>query len=111
MSAQAKIAEILPLPPKKRVQGGVATTDLIMSASVGGNADVFPQILALHIPKGARIADVTYGNGVFWRGVETSEYELVTSDIANGVDCRALPYEAASFDAVVLPALHGRLAA
>ena len=111
MSAPATSAGILPPSPKKRMQGGVATTDLIMSASVGGNAAVFPQILALHIPKGARIADVTYGNGVFWRGVEATEYNLVTSDIATGIDCRALPYEAASFDAVVLdpPYMEGLL--
>lgn len=34
----------------KRVQGGEATSDLIMSAAVGGNADIFPKILELHVP-------------------------------------------------------------
>ena len=29
---------------KKRIQGGVSTTDLILSAHIGGNADVFPQV-------------------------------------------------------------------
>jgi tRNA G10 N-methylase Trm11 len=54
---------------------------------------------------------VTYGSGVFWRNVDLSRYELVPSDIATGVDCRALPYEASSFDALVLdpPYMEGLL--
>lgn len=31
----------------KRVQGGIATSDVVMSAYIEGNADVFPKILAL----------------------------------------------------------------
>jgi len=97
--------------PKKRVQGGVSTTDVVMSATMGSNAELFPKILDLHVPDGARIADVTYGSGVFWRNVDLSRYELVPSDIATGVDCRALPYEASSFDALVLdpPYMEGLL--
>lgn len=87
---------------KKRTQGGEATTDLVLSAYLGNNADIFPQILALHVPNGARIADVTYGNGVFWRNVDLTNYLLLTTDISDGVDCRALPYDNASLDAVVL---------
>ena len=49
----------------KRVQGGVSTSDVVMTAFVSGNAEVFPQILNLHVPDGAKIADVTYGTGVF----------------------------------------------
>jgi DNA modification methylase len=99
------------VPRKKRVQGGIATSDVVMSASVSGNADVFSQILALHVPEGARIADVTFGNGVFWKNVDGSKYELLQSDIANGVDCRALPYSDASLDALVLdpPYMEGLL--
>lgn len=87
---------------RKRVQGGVATTDVLLSAHVGGNADLFPKILALHVPDGALIADVTFGNGVFWRNVPKDKYVLKTSDIAGGVDCRALPYEDKSLDCMVL---------
>jgi hypothetical protein len=50
---------------KKRVAGGVATSDVTVSAHVAGNADVFPQVLALHVPCGSKVADVTYGKGVF----------------------------------------------
>lgn len=87
---------------KKRIQGGEATTDVVLSAYSGSNADIFPQILALHVPNGARIADVTYGTGVFWRNIDLTNYILLQSDISNGVDCRTLPYENASLDAVVL---------
>lgn len=87
---------------KKRIQGGEATTDLVLSACSGSNADIFPQILALHIPDGAIIADVTYGTGVFWRNVDLTKYVIRSTDISSGVDCRALPYENASLDAVVI---------
>jgi hypothetical protein len=96
---------------KKRVQGGISTNDVVMSAHIAGNADVFPQILALHVAEGSKIADVTYGNGVFWRNVDLTKYELITSDIADGVDCRKLPYENGSFDVLVLdpPYMEGLL--
>lgn len=96
---------------KKRVQGGISTTNVVMSASINGNADIFPQILTLHVPDGSRIADVTYGNGVFWRNVDLSKYEFFPSDIATGVDCRNLPYQDDSFDVVVLdpPYMEGLL--
>ncbi len=87
---------------KRRIQGGESTTDVILSTYSGSNADIFPEILELHVPVGARIADVTYGSGVFWRNVDLSKYTLLATDIAEGVDCRALPYENATLDAVVL---------
>lgn len=95
----------------KRTQGGVSTTDVVMTAHVEGNSDVFPRILALHVPQGSKIADVTFGTGVFWRNVDLSTYDLVPSDISTGVDCRALPYESGSFDAIVLdpPYMEGLL--
>ena len=52
---------------KRRVQTGVTTSNLVQSAHVGGNADIFPQILALHVLEGSTIADVTYGTGIFWQ--------------------------------------------
>lgn len=86
----------------KRVQGGAPSTNLTLSAYVAGNADVFPLILNLHVSPGSKIADVTWGKGVFWRNVPRDKYELVASDIADGVDCRSLPYDNNSFDCVVL---------
>lgn len=98
-------------PSSKRTQGGVATSNVTMSAFISGNADVFPQILDLHVPDGAKIADVTYGTGVFWKNVDLTRYELIPSDIATGVDCRALPYENETLDAIVIdpPYMEGLL--
>lgn len=87
---------------RKRVQGGEATSALIVSAYVADNAEVFPHVLALHVPLGATVADVTYGKGVFWREVPKSKYKLLATDIAMGVDCRSLPYDSESVDCVVL---------
>ena len=90
-----------PTPSGRKRPDGVATTNVVVSAYVGNNADVFPQILRLHVAEGSKIADVTYGKGVFWRKVRTEDYDLHPSDIADGVDCRDLPYEDESFDCVV----------
>jgi hypothetical protein len=98
-------------PRAKRVQGGRATADVVMSAHAGGNADLFAQILALHVPPGSRIADVTFGQGVFWRQVPPGLYRVLPSDLATGTDCRALPYPAESLEALVLdpPYMEGLL--
>lgn len=102
----------------RRTAGGIPTTDLVFSACIGGNAELFAQILALHVPTGATIADVTFGQGAFWRNVPATAYNVLASDIEvklghgifpskpldvkSGIDCRNLPYEAHSLDAVVL---------
>ena len=97
----------------RRRQGGIATSDVVLSAHLSGNAEVFPQLLALHVPKGSKVADVTHGGGVFWRNVPSGDYDLHATDIADGVDCRALPYEDGGFDALVLdpPYMEGLLRA
>ncbi len=97
--------------PKKRTQTGENTTNVLMSAHVTGNAELFPQILKLHVRDGAKVADVTYGSGVFWKNVDLSNYDLKASDIATGIDCRSLPYADEEFDALVLdpPYMEGLL--
>jgi tRNA G10 N-methylase Trm11 len=86
----------------------VATNDLIVTAYQGVNADVFPHVLALYVPHGSQIADVTYGRGAFWKAIPSRQYHVVASDVTTGVDCRQLPYADASFDCVVLdpPYMH-----
>lgn len=86
----------------RRVQGGVATSDVTLSAHIGGNADVFAQIMLLHVPEGSIVADVTWGKGVFWRKVREGAYDVRATDIAMGVDCRDLPYRDGEIDCVVL---------
>jgi len=99
-----------PVKPKKtsRVANGKATNELIFSAHRGTNDEVFPYVLTLYVPKGSRIADITYGNGVFWKAIDKAQYTLVASDLKIGVDCRKLPYESQSFDCVVFdpPYMH-----
>lgn len=86
----------------RRMQGGLPTTEAILSAHVGGNAEVFPLVMALHVPEYSVVADVTYGRGVFWRNVDKTKYRLLATDIRDGTDCRELPYGPDSLDCVVL---------
>src|SRR5438552_3210059 len=99
-----------PAKPKKtsRVARGIATNDLVFSAYSGTNDDVFPNVLKLYVLPGSKIADVTFGQGVFWKKVDKGAYKVRPSDIKLGIDCRALPYENASFDCVVFdpPYMH-----
>jgi len=76
--------------------------DLILSAHVGQNARLFADILRLHVPRGSRVADVTFGKGAFWKEVDSTGYTLSATDLKTGVDCRSLPYDARSIDCVVL---------
>lgn len=100
---------------KRRTQSGVATSDLVLSAHVGENAELFRRVLELHVPVGSKVADVTFGGGNFWAKVPADAYELHASDLAEspprrrefaayrgGIDCRHLPYDDTSFDCVVL---------
>lgn len=82
--------------------------DFVLTATMGTNADLFPNILRLHVPEGSVIADVTFGKGVFWRNVDTSKYVLKPSDLMDGIDFRSLPHEDGSIDALVLdpPYMH-----
>lgn len=91
-----------------RRQSGRATNDLVMSSHHGSNADVFPQILNLYVASGAVVADVTYGKGAFWKKVQRPDMTLHATDLANGIDCRDLPYEDDTIDVVVLdpPYMH-----
>lgn len=87
---------------KRVVRNGVATSNVIQSAHVGGNEDVFPLILQLHVPRGSIVADVTWGKGVFWKNVPKDNYDVRATDIKMGVDCRNLPYRDGEIDCVVL---------
>lgn len=93
---------------KRTVQNGEPTNDLVFSASVESNDQVFPRILSLYVEPGSTVADVTYGKGVFWRRVPPFLYTVKPTDIQDGVDCRELPYGDAEIDCVVLdpPYMH-----
>jgi len=98
--------------PKKttRINTGVSTNKLIHSAHLGSNDVIFPLILQLYVSQGSRIADVTFGRGVFWKNVDTSSYRILASDLKTtnlpesckgGIDSRKLPYSNGYLDAIV----------
>jgi hypothetical protein len=94
--------------PKRKPPDGRATNDLVLTAHVGTNDEVFPDILSLYVAPDSMVADVTYGKGVFWRRVPPGLYDLHPTDIATGTDCRELPYADGSVDCVVFdpPYMH-----
>lgn len=99
----------------RRVQGGEATTDVVLSAHVAGNAEVFAQLAGLHIPAGHLVSDLTYGKGVFWQQIPVGKYSLKFSDIdakvqrdpihdikvETAIDSRALPFGDETLDCIV----------
>ncbi len=93
---------------KRQVKNGIPTNDLVVSAYVESNDQIFPRILDLYVSKGSTVADVTFGKGVFWRNIPKQSYELLATDIQGGIDCRDLPYQDESIDCVVLdpPYMH-----
>ena len=93
---------------KRVVRNGVPRNDLVLSAYQASNEDVFPKVLDLYVPDGSVVADVTYGNGVFWKNVEPQKYQLLPTDITAGIDCRVLPYKDGEIDCVVFdpPYMH-----
>lgn len=93
---------------KRKSPDGISTNRLVFSASQGTNDGIFPTILKLYVPGGSRVADVTFGRGVFWRNVPKDQYQVLATDVRTGVDCRSLPYENESVDSVVFdpPYMH-----
>jgi DNA methylase len=87
---------------------GKATNDLVLSAYVESNDKVFPHIASLYLPLGSKVADVTFGRGVFWKRIPKDAYQLLATDLKDGVDCRELPYASGEFDGVVFdpPYMH-----
>ena len=73
----------------------------VLTCVEGTNADLFPVAIGMYMPVGSKIADVTWGKGVFWRNVPPGDYDLHPSDLQTGVDFTRLPYEADTFDGVV----------
>lgn len=78
----------------------------VFTAYTGNNSDLIPNVARLYLKEGDRIADVSFGKGVFWRNVDLSKCHFHPSDICTCPDApydfRNLPYDDASFDVVVL---------
>ena len=101
-------AAIKPEKPRRKSPAGIATNSLVFSAVQGTNDELFPEVISLYVPEGAKVADVTFGKGVFWKRIPNGKYDLHKSDLTGGVDCRDLPYESRSIDCVVFdpPYMH-----
>jgi hypothetical protein len=93
---------------KRKSPDGYSTNNLVFSAQQGTNDGLFAKILSLYLADGSRVADITYGKGVFWRKVPDNKYTLIKSDLKDGVDSRKLPYDNSSLDCVVFdpPYMH-----
>lgn len=87
---------------KRKSPDGRATTELVFTAYTADNGEVFPHVLRLHVRRGAKVADVTFGKGVFWKNIPEGEYKLLPTDLKTGTDCRKLPYRNGEIDCVVL---------
>jgi hypothetical protein len=93
---------------KRKSPAGFTTNDLIFSSYQGTNDEVLPNVLALYVASGSTVADVAFGKGVFWKRIPKNIYNLLPSDLMNGIDSRNLPYEDNSIDCVVFdpPYMH-----
>ena len=82
----------------------------ILTAKQGTNADLFPNIFELYISKGSIVADVTYGKGIFWKNIDSNQYQTLFSDLkSDNTDFSNLPYNDNSIDCLILdpPYMHG----
>jgi hypothetical protein len=74
----------------------------------GNNAHLIREVAHHYLIDGAIVADVTFGQGVFWRQLGRTRFRLIGSDIRAlpsvdvVADFRQLPYADASIDVVVL---------
>ena len=94
--------------PKRKSPAGIATNNLVFSAHQGTNDEIFPHVISLYVAPGSKVADMTYGKGVFWRKIPKGQFVLLATDLTTGIDCRKLHYEDGSLDAVVFdpPYMH-----
>lgn len=71
----------------------------------GTNADLIAAVARLYLKKGDRVADITFGRGVFWQKLSLSDYLFNKSDKitcpGSPHDFRKLPYADGHFDVVV----------
>lgn len=83
-------------------------SEYVLTAKVGNNNDLFPDVMKLYVPKDGIVLDMTWGNGVFWKDIPAGQYHVYPNDIDQErgdyhYDFRKLPPEwAGMFDAVIL---------
>ena len=83
---------------------------------IGDSSELMLQASILHFPRAPqdrrlRVADVTYGLGVFWRQIDVSEFDFFPSDLhtvrGRKYDFRNLPYQDGFLDIGVIDPPYG----
>ncbi len=88
-----------------------SASSTILTSYQSNNDLLVAQISKLYLPIGCKVADVTYGKGVFWRNMDMTKYGFFPSDLMSQpknpppnlqrYDFTALPYKDGEFDVVV----------
>ena len=81
----------------------------IYTVHQGCNSGLIKNVVDLYFDKGSKIADVTWGRGVFWRDVDQKTYSIFGTDLQTGTDFRDLPYENNSFDHSIIDPPYARI--
>jgi hypothetical protein len=91
----------------------------VLTARVGGNARLIADAFELYVAKGTKVADITYGRGVWWKELDERDYLLEKFDLhpvkADDYDVVEADFrwldccESRYFDAVLFdpPYMHG----
>lgn len=79
--------------------------DGVYTSYTGNNDILFEQVAKLYLRDGMKIADVTWGKGVFWKLINLSRFDFHKSDLITcpdtPYDFTNLPYKDEDFDTVV----------
>lgn len=86
----------------------------VLTGVVGTNDRLIAEVARLYLKPGMKIADVTYGRGVFWKKTDLTPFTFLPTDLIPlnenivKADLRQLPYENDSIDVVVFdpPYMH-----
>src|SRR6266851_1827387 len=90
----------------------VGDASYVLTSHKSNNDFLMAQVAKLYFRPGDRIADVTFGKGVFWRAIDLTHFDLHASDLLTvpdrPYDFRNLPYRSEAFDVHVFdpPYMH-----
>lgn len=86
----------------KEVDFGVPVDDSLNTVCYS-NDEGFARIIKLYARDGDTIVDPTYGNGVFWKQIDKSKYNVLATDLkTDNINLIDLPYKNDSIDLIVI---------
>lgn len=86
----------------EQVDAGFEYESTQLGTVYASNEEAMAAIMKVYGRKGMTVADVTYGSGVFWKHINTSDYAFTPSDLKTcGTDFTDLPYSDEHMDIVV----------